>query len=165
MDNPYQSPQDIPVPEAAADAEPVLGDSHWVVTHVRVVAWLLLVEGALELLMTAYLGVLVYFGRAGVVPFDRFVTVYTVMAVACFLAAVLKIVAGLQNLWYRGRLLGFVALGSGALVLLTMLCAPSALIVGVYGLIVYLQSDVRRAFQLGSKGKSVTEIWNAPQSG
>jgi hypothetical protein len=70
----------------------------------------------------------------------------------------LLIFAGVRNRKYRSRSLGLVALGVGTLASITCYCAPTALGLLIYGLVVYLNSDVRYAFELGERGATADEI-------
>ena len=63
-----------------------------------------------------------------------------------FILAALKIVAGVGNCRYRSRTLGIVALAVAPLSIFTILCLPSAMLIMVYGIVVYLNSDAKRAF-------------------
>lgn len=65
---------------------------------------------------------------------------------AVFLLAALKIVAGAVNYEYRNRGLGLVALALTTLSVVTVCCAPSALVLLIYGLVVYLNPAARQAF-------------------
>jgi hypothetical protein len=71
---------------------------------------------------------------------------------------ILRIIAGIMNLKYRGRRLGLTALIIGTLSLFTMYCAPTSIALLVDGLIVYMDEDVRRAFALGEQGFSSEKI-------
>ncbi len=71
---------------------------------------------------------------------------------------VLRIVAGIRGLSYRGRVLGIVSLAAGLLSVLTCYCLPTSLALAVYGLIVYLNADVARAFEMGEQGASKAEV-------
>jgi hypothetical protein len=71
---------------------------------------------------------------------------------------VLRIVAGVRNLKYRGRGLGIAALACGVASFLTCYCMPTSLALLIYGLIVYLNTDVARAFEMGERGVSPEEI-------
>jgi hypothetical protein len=76
--------------------------------------------------------------------------VKTAFAIAYICLAIsfgaLKILAGVHNYQRRNRALGLIALGTAPLSVLTFICVPSALAIMVYGLIVYLHRDVKRAF-------------------
>src|SRR5262249_5688450 len=84
--------------------------------------------------------------------------IYVILGLATLAAGVLKIVAGVMNLKFRGRVLGFVAFGSGIATMFTCYCTPTALALGIYGLIVYLNRQAAQAFALGAQGMSPDEI-------
>src|SRR5205823_5880308 len=65
----------------------------------------------------------------------------------------LRIVAGLFNIRYRRRGLGIAALAVGLVTMMTAYCAPTAIGLAVYGLIVYLNEPVVLAFQMGDSGR------------
>ena len=73
----------------------------------------------------------------------------------------LNIVAGIKNLKYRGRTLGITALSLGGLAIFGCYCAPTAIGLLIYGLIIYLNQDVSRAFAMGEQGASPEQIKNA----
>ncbi len=66
-----------------------------------------------------------------------------------FILGSLKIVAGARNYRYRNRALGIVALAVAPLSIFTFFCLPSAMVIMVYGLVVYLNRDVKRVFAWG----------------
>lgn len=66
-----------------------------------------------------------------------------------FILGVLKIVAGARNYQYRSRALGVVALVMAPLSVFTIFCLPSAMVILIYGLVVYLNRDVKRVFAQG----------------
>jgi hypothetical protein len=74
------------------------------------------------------------------------------------LAGLLQIVAGIVNLGFKGRTLGLVALFSALAGSLTCYCAPTSIALAIYGLIVYFNSDVARAFELAGQGHSPNAI-------
>ena len=65
------------------------------------------------------------------------------------LVSIVQILAGLRNYYYRWRLFGIAALILGLSIGISCECAPTALALAVYGLIVYLNKDVAAAFRLG----------------
>jgi hypothetical protein len=73
----------------------------------------------------------------------------------------LNITAGIKNLKYRSRNLGIAALCIGALAMFTCYCAPTAIGLLIYGLIIYLNQDVSRAFEMGEQGASPEQIKNS----
>jgi hypothetical protein len=80
------------------------------------------------------------------------------MALGALVAGLLKITAGIRGLEYRGRVHGIVALFCSILAFPICYCAPTGLGVMIYGLIVYFNGDVGRAFAMAQKGKSPQEI-------
>jgi hypothetical protein len=83
---------------------------------------------------------------------------YVLLGLASLAVGVLRIVAGVRGLKYRGRILGIVSLAVGVVSFLTCYCAPTSLALMVYGLIVYLNSDVGRAFEMAKGGASAEQI-------
>jgi len=86
---------------------------------------------------------------------------YGGIAAICLLAALLHIWAGIRILGYRGRTLGIIALIVGMASSITCYCAPTAIALGVYGLIVLLNSEVKNAFAMRQQGYSKTQIEDA----
>jgi hypothetical protein len=80
------------------------------------------------------------------------------LSVPAVIASVLRIVAGVYNLRYRRRGLGLAALGIGLLTLVTGYCAPTAIALAIYGLIVYVNEPVVLAFRMGASGRTPAEI-------
>jgi hypothetical protein len=70
----------------------------------------------------------------------------------------LRIAAGFFNWSYRRRTLGMTALGVGLATIITGYCAPTAIALAIYGLIVYLNESVMAAFELGAQGRTKAEI-------
>ena len=170
MDNPYQSPQDsggVPFSE---------GGSGGMGSHIRIVAILMMVQGGLETLIGVMLlimgGVMpsVFANMAagapagpGQAPPPAAVGwvlggVYFGLGVVLLAGAVLKLVAGWRNFWFRGRVMGLVALSSGLVTIFTCYCFPTALALFIYGLIVYLNGQSIRWFALGARGATPEEI-------
>jgi hypothetical protein len=73
----------------------------------------------------------------------------------------LNIAAGIKNLKYRGRTLGIIALSLGVLSIFGCYCSPTAIGLLIYGLIIYLNQDVSRAFAMGEQGASPEQIKNS----
>ena len=174
MENPYQSPEE---PCTSLDGRaPMEPDRRprGLVYHVRVVAILMLVQGALELLaalvfgaFAAVIGPMMSQVQKEAQPpmapapeqvFWIMTATYGVMAAAALIVAVLHIVAGLRNYRFRGRTVGFVALAGGLLAFFTCYCLPTAVALSIYGLIVYLNGSVSEAFCMGESGCSPNEI-------
>jgi hypothetical protein len=141
------------------------------VRQVTVVAILMIVQGGLEILMGIFMTVMgpVMFTMFSQMPQQPGVQgpppelggiiggVYIVLGVAALIAGVLRIIAGIRNLKYRGRGLGLVALFAGVLTLPGYCCLTSIGLL-IYGLIVYFNADVARAFEMGEQGRSADEI-------
>ena len=145
------------------------------VRHVRTVAILMITQGVMEFLASVGLAVLAVFmptlvtlgsppgssppplQEAGVLRVACFI--YGGMAIAALVAAVLHIAAGIRNYRFRGRRLGIVALAGGTLSLFTFYCLPTAIGLGIWGLIVYLDDEVREAFRMGEAGQTASEIF------
>ncbi len=83
-------------------------------------------------------------------------TIYLVTGLGTLLCGLLKLAAGFQNRRFRSRLLGFLALSSGVLTSCSCCGLPFALM--VYGLIVYFNGDVARAFELAAQGYTPEQI-------
>jgi hypothetical protein len=168
MENPYQSPEQPSGPFAPSLPEGLRLLPSRFVGHVRVVAILMLIQGMLELGMAVLLGVMavvlpqMMVQEALPAPPETFFRIMTLtyggMAAATFVAALLHIMAGVQNLRFRGRVFGIVAMACGVLTALTCYCLPTAVGLGVYGLIVYLNEGVVEAFQMGKSGYSARQI-------
>ena len=87
--------------------------------------------------------------------------IYIAMGSPVLLGGILRIYAGYQNYQYRSRTLGIVSLVLGMTSVLSCYCAPTAIAVLVYGLIIYLNPAVMAAFEMGRQGKSGDEILTA----
>jgi hypothetical protein len=167
MENPYQSPTAPLGPSHSMDP---FQRRPGLVHHVRVVAIMMIVQAALELLAAAGLGALAVFmpvvfrqmqnqpGMPNQPGIWILPLVYGGMAAAALISAVLHLVAGLRNYRFRGRTLGIVALACGMLSVFTCYCLPTAVAIAVYGLIVYLNPEASHAFRMGEAGSKPTEI-------
>jgi hypothetical protein len=163
---------DLPPPDPAQpprwssdyfrDSQPSTRLARGLVGHVRIVAILLIVQGVFEMLFALFgicFALLTLF-----VPQEDFVNMRPlgialgVISVAALVCGGLRLAAGIANLRFRRRLLGITALGAGMLTMLTGYCAPTAIALAVYGLIVYLNDSVVAAFEMGDAGRTTTEI-------
>ena len=138
--------------------------------QVKIVAILLIVQGALEVAMGLFLCVMgpVMFSLMSsspppssggpTPPAALFGGIYLAMGLITLIAGVLKIVGGARNVKFRGRTLGFVALASGVVSMASCYCVPTALALGIYGLIVYLNERSARAFEMGDAGMPGEQI-------
>ena len=179
MDNPYQSPEESCTPGWGSPTDPHRRP-RGLVGHVRVVAILMLVQGGLEAFTAVMLAVMAVAIPSAMLQqevrapqpnqppeeliFWIMTVTYGVMATASLVVAILHITAGVRNCRFRGKVLGIVALAGGALAsLLTCYCIPTAIALGIYGLIVYLNRSVSEAFRMGEAGCSSSEIFNTFQ--
>lgn len=128
-------------------------------SRVQLVAALLLLLGGVEAasgLLFCGFGLFLAAGAPpalGPLPAEARVAV-AVLGPALLAAGILKLVAGLRNLRYRGRLLGLFALASAGVSLFTCCLAPPALALAAFGTAVYLGPGAQRAFQMGEQGLS-----------
>lgn len=77
---------------------------------------------------------------------------YVVAGVLTLAAGVTQIIAGIRALKFRGRTMGIVAACLNLLSFGTCYCLPTGLGVMIYGLIVFLNAQSKRAFELGERG-------------
>jgi hypothetical protein len=177
MSNPYQPPSSFE-PKFFQDAPPQLlqgsRDYGWV-QQVRIYAILSAVQAALEIplgLMLVCVGgmfpVMMQLdknnpNRAGNGPppevLGVVMAVYITIGVVLISIAVLRLVAAYRNFYFKGRVLGLVAMSVGLLSMLTCYCAPTSIAVLIYGLIVYQNPAVRAAFAWGEEGRTPAEIY------
>lgn len=175
-DNPYAASDPTLGEKGGAPFVVTPASNRGLVTHVPVVAVFMIVQGVLELLMGIGL-VGLGFGMpflmkeelqrnppGGNAPSPEmvswiFIGVYGILGLLVLLGCALHIVAGFLNFGYRARTLGIVALITGmATTLVTCYCAPTAIAIGVYGLVCYLNPSVTQAFQMVAAGKPKSEV-------
>jgi hypothetical protein len=137
------------------------------INQVKVVSILMIVQGSLESLMgLLYLamGPLLMAMRpafnSSKMPLggDEFLTfatwLYVILGALVLTTGVLNIIAGVRAIHHRSRTFVIVALFMNVIPLITIYCAPTALGVMIYGLIVFFNREVAYAFQLVAAGKS-----------
>jgi hypothetical protein len=136
------------------------------VGQVTVIGILMIVQGALEIIMGAVLVVMALvmaavLGQAaqqqelqGGPPFPVHAVagVYLAMAAAGLIPGALHIVAGIRGLYFRGRTFGLFSLLFGLLSIGTCYCSVTSVGLAVYGLIVYFNHNVARAFDMADRG-------------
>ncbi len=140
------------------------------VLQVTTLAILMIIQGALEALIglillvmgPAMLSTKPTMPRSEQEAVGIMSAVFIILGVLVLLTAGLKIVAGIKNLKYRGRALGMAALISSIVTMMTGYCAPTAIALVIYGLIIYLNDDVRRAFDMGEQGVPPEQIKATP---
>ena len=169
MVNPYQSPEAAREWAAGRPLPPQPGAPSAWVGHVRWVAGLMIAQGILEFAAAGFCGALaagfplLIFKAGEEVQIEErgvwfIVAVYASLGALHLVMAVLHVLAGISNLRYRRRTLGLVAMFSGFASVAFVCCAPTAIGIAVYGLIVYFQEPVMRAFALGDEGYTVPQI-------
>ncbi len=180
MNNPYESPQGANVPPAApsiTQGSPGgrLGDAS-MVRQVKIVCILSLVQAGIEILMGVmllFMGPLLsnFVGAAAKndpnPPPEEFLslisTFYMVMGLVAIIVAVVRIPAAVLNLSYKARGLGIASAIVGVAAVFSGYCGLTAIGLTVYGLVVLLNPDVKRAFELAKQGYSREQILNAPR--
>ena len=163
-DNPYASP-DLQS-NGTPGGSPYPPARRSLVGHVPAVAILMIVQGALEVFMGFVLigigAVLPRFMQSDLAQQGRppegpspeamtwiMLTVYGVFGLIVLGGAFLHILAGILNYKFRSRVLGIVASIAGMVTtFFTCYCAPTAIALGVYGLVCYTNPDVIQAFAL-----------------
>ena len=175
MDNPFRDLEPEQNPYAnfgMSPGQPMVGRVDvGMINHVRVVGILQVVQGSLVLLVGIGLGVM------GVVmplimkadpnfrgemmdapPMWIFPVIYGGMGIALSAVGLLHIVAGVRTHRFRNRVFGIVAISLGMCASLTCYCAPTAIGLMIYGLIVYLNGPVVVAFDRVRQGESVDQV-------
>lgn len=175
-DNPYASPETGSLEGAGSNFPLQRPSGSGMVRQVPVVAILMIVQGALEAVVALMLligavvipsiiraGAMQQGGPVGPPPPEEFTWFMTFMygafGVVMMVTAGLHVIAGIRNYSYRGRVMGIVALITGMVTtLISCYCAPTAIAVGVYGLVCYMNTEVIQAFELGRRGKTRQEV-------
>jgi|SRR5262245_1153961 len=139
--------------------------SRGLIGHVPIIAILLIVQGVSEILFGLFcfaFAALVHWGPEKELAGMRGIGLLLAgIGVPCLIIGVLRIVAGVYNYHYCRRGLGVTALACGLFTLITGYCAPTAIALAIYGLIVYLDEAVIAAFRMGDSGRPRSEIRNA----
>jgi len=169
-DNPYASP-DLQS-DAMSGGLPYPPARRSLVGHVPAVAILMMVQGALEVLMGFGLvgmgAVLPRLMQSDLAQQDMpspgpppeamtwiMLAVYGFFGLVVLSGALLHIVAGILNYSFRARVLGIVASIVGMLTtFFTCYCAPTAIALGVYGLVCYMNPDVIQTFAVAEAGRT-----------
>lgn len=158
-ENPYQPPPELPSDRPGA-ALPYPNESSKI-RQVRVVAILMMVQGGLEIIMSGFLMIMALVLASGgeLIPSPDGLSpeasfwfpsvLFGGIALIHFVVAGLHLYAGFLNYRYQSRMLGIVALLCGFATISAKFCFPTAMALMIYGLIVYLDSNVRQAFQRG----------------
>lgn len=173
MESPFanEPPQNTFADVASTQAAP----RSRLVGHVRIFAILCVIQAGAELLMGGgliFLGVLMPdFMRLGSQTPNppaanpgmeamgtMILVMYVAMGAVISIVALLRIIAALRNFQFRGRVLGFVSMGTGMLTIVGVYCFPTALGLLIYGLIIFLDPAVAAAFKARAAGASVDDV-------
>ncbi|MCA9063820.1 MAG: hypothetical protein KDA96_12195 [Planctomycetaceae bacterium] len=143
--------------------------------QVRVVAILTIVQGSLVvcygLVMTGMMGFLIVVSQSQNPAFDPLggnnappgmetmvIFLYGGLGGLMTVTGGLTIHSGIRLLYYRNRVYGIVMLVVGLACMISCYCAPTAIGLAIYGLIVLTNGPVVRAFAMVQEGRSVQEI-------
>ena len=170
--NPYAAP-----PQAAADdvktyQGPPGGGLPSTVQQVMVVSILQIVVGALELLASAILAVYTVILGAmstGAIEMPEgeeealfvFGIEYTAVSFGgftIFIVAVLRIWSGIAGFKFKRRKMAIFASVLGMTSVLTMFCSVFSIGMLIYGLIIYLDRNVKRAYEMAEQGMTPDQI-------
>ena len=176
MTDSSQNPYATPPRAAAADLQTYQGFSGRglpsTVQHLMVVSILQIVVGALELLVSAILAV--YTGILGAMStgaiempegeeealfvFGIISAVMLFFGSAIFIAAVLRIWAGIAGFKFKRRKMAIFASVLGMTSALTMYCSVFSIGMLIYGLIIYFDRNVKRAYEMAEQGMTPDQI-------
>ena len=136
------------------------------VQQVRVSSSLQIMVGGLELLPAAYL--LVAAGMFAVESFglnrqadSRILIEYTAVSFGgftIFIVAVLRIWSGIAGFKFKRRKMAIFASVLGMTSALTMYCSVFSIGMLIYGLIIYLDRNVKRAYEMAEQGMTPDQI-------
>ena len=176
MTDSSQNPYATPPRAAAADVQTYQGFSGRglpsTVQQVMVVSILQIVVGALELLVSAILAV--YTGILGAMStgaiempegeeealfvFGIISAVTLFLGLAIFIAAVLRIWSGIAGFKFKRRKMAIFASVLGMTSALTMYCSVFSVGMLIYGLIIYFDRNVKRAYEMAEQGMTPDQI-------
>jgi len=168
-ENPYAAP-DPSVNYARSDA--VLAGEYGMVNQVTIVGILQIVLGAMELMMGAlFVGMTFFFSfmfdemqaQASSPPppdvmFLGIQVYYGIAGGLVLIFSIIRIAAGIRSFWFKSRTLMLVSLIGGMVSTLTCYCAPFSVGLGIYGLVVILNSGVSKAYRMAAEGVPPEEI-------
>ena len=163
--NPYAAP-------TVSDLKSKPGGRSTFVPQIRIAAICMIIQAMLELLFSGYLIAMSFFMNSVVVQQQQnsmppeqqemienvFFFYFGIGGGLVLIIGVLRLVAGILGVMYRGRTLGLVTHFLGLVSMLTCYCLPTAIGVCVYGCVVYFNSDVAHAFKMRAEGNTVQEI-------
>lgn len=173
--NPFASPRETNEWQTGGDYGGLPGRG--LVGQVRVLAVLMIVQGVLEIVMgLIYAGYIVLWvtmmqelieqqqaqqpeGAPGVeVMLPIIIGVSLAFMVAGVVPGALRVYAGFRSYQFKSRTLALASHVLGFLPICTVYCAPTAIALSVYGLIVHLNPSVRQACAWADGGLSADDI-------
>jgi len=170
-DNPYESAQggQSPPPKWSSDfsdaAAHAAGADRGLIGHVPIIALLLIAQGILELLFCTlgfgFLSLVYFVPQKELETFRGLGILLAAISAPTLISGLLRIAAGIFNFRYRRRGLGITALLFGLVTMMTAYCAPTAIALAVYGLVVYFNEPVMMAFRMGDSGRPISEVRSA----
>lgn len=165
-DNPFQPPTKTFEPvKAIGNNGSYLGLG--IVNQIQVIAILMIVQGVLLLVMSGIFFIYA-FGITAMIrslppqqgpefPQEALFWIQLVGSLGggfILLLSLMHLLSGYWGLQLKGRLFGMTTLILGLTTALTLYCAPTAIGLAVYGLIIYTHHAARRAFELRNDGLS-----------
>jgi len=84
--------------------------------------------------------------------------IYGGAGIVLLFSGILGVWGGVRIMKFRSYTLGIVALSGGLLAIFGCYCAPTAIALFIYGLIVMLNPQVKQAFEMGEQGRSPADI-------
>jgi hypothetical protein len=179
--NPYgASAHEYAGPPPALTIGLPIGLKRGLVTQVPILGVLMVIQGVLELIMSAGIFFYAFFmpmifdemrrdaarnnQPAPPLPAEMESLLAiggTALGVIIAVVAIVTILAGARLIVYRSRVLGVTSACLGLLMLPTCYCFPTALGIAIYGMIVLLNPSVQLAFELRKTGHSVRDIQRA----
>jgi hypothetical protein len=177
MSNPYAAPSNEKSPRREPGPLPKPHEPG-LAGQIRVVAVVMMVQGFFELAFGAILAIMAFVFPAALAAMmaadpqvqqdggpdpetaaRMMMIIYLVMGLGGVIPGILHLAAGFRNLQYRGRTFGIAAMCLGLGTLPIFICLPTALILAVYGMIIYFHPSSVKAFEMGDQGYSAEAIY------
>lgn len=171
-EQPNQYSDDYPPAERSFESnEPLAGESG-MVNQITIVAILQIVQGGFECLMALMLLGFTIFFSVGISGEEidisegevyMLLAIYGGLFVLVLASAIFRIVTGVACLKFKWRIPTVISLSAGFITLMTCYCGPTAIALGIYGIIVLLSPPAAKAFRMRQNGMTVQEIKHAFQ--
>lgn len=162
-ENPYATPVEVqsyvptPFPNGAGGAY---------IRQVKPLCICMIIQGTLEtlmgtgfILMGIVVPAMIQMNQRGPQQVQTIlILVYSVMGLIALVVGVLRIVAGIRGLYFRGYVLGITTHFLGMLNFATLYCLPTSLALCIWGCMVHFNPEVKYAFRMGAEGQDANEI-------